>query len=108
MKSDENLIIKGNNYLLINKSLGSLFDQGKRSLIFFIFILLIIYVRYSSLLSPLALAVCTIENNLPVVVAPSAVLQNKNDFLAITLSKILDNVIYPRLNIIREDFQYSA
>ena len=76
--------IKGNDYLLISNSLGSLFDHGKRSLISFLFILLITYVRYSSLLSPLALAVCTIENNLPVVVAPSAVLQNKNDFLAMT------------------------
>ena len=75
---------KGNNYLLINKCLGSLFDQGKSSLISFLFMLLITYVRYSSLLSPLALAVCTIENNLPVVVAPSAVLQNRNDFLAMT------------------------
>ena len=56
--------IKGNDYLLINKCLGSLFDQGKSSLISFLFMLLITYVRYSSLLSPLALAVCTIENNL--------------------------------------------
>ena len=46
--------------------------------------LLITYVRYCSFLSPLALAVCTIENNLPVVDAPSAVLQNRKFFLAMT------------------------
>lgn len=84
-----------NNYLLMNKCLGSLFDQGKRSLISFLFILLIAYVRYSSPLSLLALAVCTIENNLPVVTAPSTVLQNTNGLTA--LSARLLYAIYNQL-----------
>ena len=40
--------------------------------------------------------------------APSTVLQNKKDFLAVTLSEFLDNVTYPRTNIIREDFNLLA
>ena len=47
-------------------------------------------------------------NHIEVALAPSIVSANRKFFLAITLSKNLDNVIYPRLNIIREDFQYSA
>lgn len=51
---------------------------------FFLSMFSITYFIYFSTFNTLLLAVCTIENNLPVTSAPHFVLQNKKFFLAIT------------------------
>ena len=92
----------------ILNSCGSSLCHGKSFSSGTLSIFSIVYFKYSSTLTPLALAVWTIEKILAVFSAPLAFLQNKKFFLAITLSEFLDNVIYPRTNIIREDFDLLA
>ena len=49
--------IRRKDYLLINNCLGILLEKGNKSSISTLLMLLITYVRYSSLFNPLALAV---------------------------------------------------
>ena len=49
----------------------------------------------------LALAVCTIENSIPVAVAPSLLLQNRNDLRATANGFTARSAIYPKFRINR-------
>ena len=71
-------------YSLILIFSGVLSDHGKRSsILLLILILSMTYSKYFSGINPLALAVWTILNNMPVVLAPLVVAENKKFFLPI-------------------------